>query len=57
MALGLSDYFEVVKQPMDFSTILAQIESRELRSKDEFASKMNLVFDNAQLYNAKGSDV
>ena len=57
VALGLSDYFDVVKHPMDFSTILSQIENHELRSKDEFASKVNLVFDNALLYNSKGSDV
>ena len=57
VALDIPDYYDVIKNPMDFSTISTQIETHVIRTKDEFASKVNLVFDNALLYNSKGSDV
>ena len=42
---------------MDFSTICSYIENQSIRTKAEFDHYMNLVFNNALLYNKEGSDV
>lgn len=57
MALNLTDYFDVVTEPMDLGTICSQIEQHEITSKEEFAAKMRLVFENALKYNAPKSEV
>jgi len=55
--LGLPDYFEVVKKPMDLGTIRKRLENNVYQSLEEFESHVNLTFDNAMLYNPEGSVV
>ena len=57
VALNIPDYFDIVKEPMDFSTICSQIENHSIQTKEEYAARMRLVFSNALLYNKAGSDV
>lgn len=55
--LGLPDYFEVVKKPMDLGTIRKKLENGCYHSLEEFESHVHLTFDNAMLYNPEGSVV
>ena len=55
--LALPDYFEIIKRPMDLGTIQRKLESSSYHSVEEFASNVNLNFDNAMTYNQQGSVV
>ena len=56
-ALGLSDYEDIVKMPMDMGTIRKKLDLHNYRDLESFCFDMNLCFDNAMLYNPKTSDV
>lgn len=47
------DYSEVVKKPMDLSTIKAKIENLEYFSIDDLEMDFNLMISNCLAYNAK----
>eukprot|EP00698_Gefionella_okellyi_P007701 TRINITY_DN1881_c1_g1_i3.p1 TRINITY_DN1881_c1_g1~~TRINITY_DN1881_c1_g1_i3.p1 ORF type:complete len:827 (+),score=100.81 TRINITY_DN1881_c1_g1_i3:1079-3559(+) len=53
----LTDYFDVVSQPMDFSTIQKKLSSKTYASAGEFAQDVNLVFSNCLAYNGLHSDI
>ena len=53
--LGLPTYFEIVKHPMDFSTIKRKLANFSYTNFNEFCKDMNLVFDNCYLFNGKDS--
>ena len=53
--LGLPTYFEIVKHPMDFSTIKRKLANFSYTNFNEFCYDMNLVFDNCYLFNGKDS--
>jgi len=55
--LGLPDYFEVIKQPMDLGTIRKKLENGCYHSLDDFHNHVHITFDNAMLYNPEGSVV
>jgi len=55
--LGLPDYFEVIKRPMDLGTIRKKLENGCYHSLEEFEGHVHLTFDNAMLYNPEGSVV
>jgi E1A/CREB-binding protein len=55
--LGLPDYFNVVKRPMDLSTIRARLDEGAYANPQEFVDDMWLMFNNAWLYNKKTSKV
>jgi E1A/CREB-binding protein len=55
--LGLPDYFEVIKRPMDLGTIRKKLENGCYHSLEEFEGHVHLTFDNAMLYNPQGSVV
>lgn len=55
--LGLPDYFEVIKKPMDLGTIKKRLENGCYHSIDEFEDHVHLTFDNAMAYNPDGSVV
>jgi E1A/CREB-binding protein len=55
--LGLPDYFDVIKKPMDLGTVQKKIENGIYHSIDEFAGEVNMTFDNATTYNEDGSVV
>lgn len=54
--LGLVDYPEVVKKPMDLGQIKRKIEKEEYSSLHEAAEDVRLVWQNCKTYNADGSD-
>ncbi|KZP01472.1 hypothetical protein CALVIDRAFT_491979 [Calocera viscosa TUFC12733] len=49
------DYYDVVKNPMDWTQMKEKIQKHEYMNIEEFQNDVNLVFDNAMLYNAPNS--
>ncbi|XP_056394652.1 bromodomain-containing protein 2 isoform X3 [Hyla sarda] len=56
-ALGLHDYHEIIKHPMDLSTIKKKMENREYHDAQEFAADVRLMFSNCYKYNPPDHDV
>ena len=55
--LGLHDYHEVIKKPMDLSTVKRKVENNDYASAAEFAEDTRLIFTNCYRYNSPESDV
>ena len=55
--LGLPDYFEVIKKPMDLGTIRKKLENGCYHTLEEFEGHVHLTFENAMVYNPEGSVV
>ncbi|KAK3138068.1 hypothetical protein QOZ80_5AG0364000 [Eleusine coracana subsp. coracana] len=57
VALGLHDYFAIIKHPMDLGTIRGRLSRGQYRNPKDFAADVRLTFHNAMTYNPKGQDV
>jgi bromodomain-containing factor 1 len=57
IALGIPDYFEVVKTPMDLSTVKQKLDNKQYANCDDFAADVELIFKNCYSYNPPDSDV
>ncbi|XAR51449.1 hypothetical protein NMG60_11006081 [Bertholletia excelsa] len=57
VGLGLHDYHQIIKHPMDLGTVKMRLSRKEYRSPLDFASDVRLTFNNAMTYNPKGQDV
>ncbi|KAK0417727.1 hypothetical protein QR680_013172 [Steinernema hermaphroditum] len=55
--LAIPDYFDIVKRPMDMSTIFKKLDNGDYKNPWEFCDDMYLMFDNAWLFNRKNSKV
>lgn len=55
--LGLHDYHDIIKKPMDLSTVKQKMDNREYRTGQEFASDVRLIFTNCYKYNPADHDV
>jgi len=55
--LGLPDYFEIIKKPMDLGTVQKRVESGAYHDIPAFEADVMLTFDNAMTYNEDGSVV
>ena len=53
--LGLHDYPEVIKEPMDLGTIAKNFERSHYMSVNDFANDVRLVWQNAITYNSAAS--
>lgn len=51
VALGVPQYPEIIKNPMDLGTIETRMDSNEVDSPDEFARLVRLTFQNAITFN------
>ncbi|KAK3754188.1 hypothetical protein RRG08_028153 [Elysia crispata] len=51
------DYYTVIQQPMDFSTMRKKLESGQYSCFEEFQSDMDLIRSNCYLYNSEGTKV
>lgn len=49
--LGILDYFDIIKEPMDFGTIQKKLDNFEYDTPERFAEHVRLVFRNAITYN------
>ncbi|XP_029015734.1 bromodomain-containing protein 4 isoform X2 [Betta splendens] len=56
-ALGLHDYHDIIKHPMDLSTIKAKLENKQYRDPQEFAADVRLMFSNCYKYNPPDHEV
>uniref|UniRef100_A0A8C9I429 Bromodomain-containing protein 2 n=1 Tax=Piliocolobus tephrosceles TaxID=591936 RepID=A0A8C9I429_9PRIM len=55
--LGLHDYHDIIKHPMDLSTVKRKMENRDYRDAQEFAADVRLMFSNCYKYNPPDHDV
>lgn len=55
--LGLIDYPQIIKKPMDLGTIKNNLENGKYENKDQVAADVRLVWTNCMLYNSDGSEV
>ncbi|KAJ8299919.1 hypothetical protein KUTeg_021438 [Tegillarca granosa] len=55
--LGLHDYYEIIKKPMDLGTIRKKMDNREYKTATEFGEDVRLIFTNCYRYNPSDSDV
>ena len=55
--LGLPDYFDIIKKPMDLGTAQKKLDSGQYHSIEDFNCDVRLTFDNALTYNEEGSAV
>lgn len=55
--LGLPDYFDIIKHPMDLGTIQKKLDAGAYHSIEDFSADARLTFDNAMTYNEEGSVV
>ncbi|XP_042339672.1 bromodomain testis-specific protein isoform X2 [Plectropomus leopardus] len=57
VALGLHDYHDIIKQPMDLGTIKTKMDQREYANAKEFAADVRLMFSNCYKYNPPSHEV
>ncbi|CAG9313144.1 unnamed protein product [Blepharisma stoltei] len=57
VGLGLTDYPEIIKEPMDLSTVRKRLVNNEYQNLDEFIFDVQLIWDNCKTYNPAGSVV
>ncbi|KAI7747033.1 hypothetical protein M8C21_020293, partial [Ambrosia artemisiifolia] len=55
--LGLHDYHDIIKRPMDLGTVNSRLAQNFYKSPMEFADDVRLTFRNAMTYNPKGQDI
>ncbi|XP_061733063.1 bromodomain-containing protein 2-like isoform X1 [Nerophis ophidion] len=56
-ALGLHDYHNIIKYPMDLSTVKTKMEKGEYQDVQSFAADVRLIFSNCYKYNHPGHSV
>lgn len=56
-SLGLSDYFDIIKKPMDLGTVKKKIQRRAYKTAKEFADDVRLIFSNCYKYNPPDHNV
>lgn len=56
-ALELHDYHEIIKHPMDLSTVKKKMDSREYQDAQTFAADVRLMFSNCYKYNPPDHEV
>ncbi|KAG0178794.1 hypothetical protein DFQ28_004301 [Apophysomyces sp. BC1034] len=57
IAYNIPDYFDIIKHPMDLSTMKTKLDNNEYSTIDAFAADGRLMFDNCYLYNNAGDPV
>jgi len=57
VALGLGNYFDVVKHPMDLGTVRQTLEMRRYRNVQDLVDDVTQTFENARTYNRAGTEV
>ncbi|KAI9090440.1 Bromodomain-containing protein [Phlyctochytrium arcticum] len=57
IALGIPHYHDVIKFPMDLSTVKKKLENQAYHSTEEFEADVRLMFNNCYTFNPPGTDV
>jgi hypothetical protein len=53
---GAPDYYETVKTPMDFATVLSRLQSGAHSSAERWQRDIDQVWENCELYNGRDSE-
>ncbi|KAH7112367.1 hypothetical protein EDB81DRAFT_848874 [Dactylonectria macrodidyma] len=51
----VADYYEVIKEPMDLSTMEARLEAEQYMAPEDFIKDAQLIFDNCRQFNGEDS--
>ena len=51
------EYYEMIKQPMDLTTIRNKLKNKQYENKEQFAYDCRLVFDNCEYFNEDDSKI
>ena len=54
---GLPTYFDIIKHPMDFSTVKKRLDMGVYEGEEDFAADVRLIFSNSLLFNPPASQV
>ncbi|GLD92879.1 hypothetical protein PINS_up001458 [Pythium insidiosum] len=57
VALGIPNYFKIIRRPMDLGTIKKKLDAGIYKHLDQFAEDVRLTFNNAKLFNSEDQDV
>ncbi|KAI4296470.1 hypothetical protein L6164_036426 [Bauhinia variegata] len=57
VGMGLHDYYDIIKQPMDLGTVKSNLAKNVYSTPADFAADVRLTFNNALVYNPQGHDV
>nr|CAG8437272.1 8756_t:CDS:1 [Entrophospora candida]CAG8438637.1 3844_t:CDS:1 [Entrophospora candida] len=49
------DYYTIIKNPMDLSTIESKVESKIYKSIEEYINDVRTIFKNCRIYNSEGT--
>ena len=55
--LNLYDYYDIIKKPMDLSTIRNNIYNKIYKEPYQALDDIQLIWDNCKTYNIEGSDI
>lgn len=56
-AMGLRDYPQIIKNPMDLSTMASKLSSGQYNCQADFVFDFKLIVTNCKTYNAEGAEV
>ncbi|KAK7203764.1 hypothetical protein BZA70DRAFT_282043 [Myxozyma melibiosi] len=51
------EYYEIIKQPMAFNTVIKNVKENKYNDLDAFAAAVQLIFENAMFFNEENSQV
>lgn len=57
IAMGIPHYPEIIKNPMDLSTVERKLDSQEYDGSEDFEADIRLIFSNCYTFNPPGSPV
>uniref|UniRef100_A0A8C5D668 Uncharacterized protein n=1 Tax=Gouania willdenowi TaxID=441366 RepID=A0A8C5D668_GOUWI len=57
LALGLHDYHNIIKEPMDLGTIKKKMDQQEYANAEDFCADVRLMFSNCYRYNSPSHEV
>ncbi|CAN6674517.1 bromodomain-containing factor 1 [Trichomonascus vanleenenianus] len=57
VAFNCPNYFDIIKKPMDLSTVQQKYNNNQYENADEFEADVRLMFDNCYKYNPEGTPV
>ena len=49
----VADYYDVIKEPMDLSTMEQKLEAEQYQTPEDFVKDARLIYDNCRKYNGE----
>lgn len=49
--LGITDYYEVISDPMDISTVYNKLINKEYKYLEDYLNQIQLIWENCKVYN------